>query len=155
MLVSLLPFELDVSELVFDVVFDWLEVLQVPGEFLDFVSQAVDFLRVDRLGFDKFVLLFTFFFHLFFEFGELCVKDFVDAFLEFFQFFFEIHMEIGSTVGQLMITFDLLLSNVKTIYEIFTFCQRKEFLKFLEEFFINLRFFVHDIFFTEVNLLED
>lgn len=116
MLVSLLSFELDVSELVFDVVFDWLEVLQVSGEFLDFVSQTVDFLRVDRLGFDKFMLLFTFLFHFFFEFGEVCGKDFVDAFLEFSQFFIDIHMEIGSAVGQLMITFDLLLSNVNHIH---------------------------------------
>ena len=84
MLMSLLPFELDVSEFVFDVVFDWFEVLQVPGEFLDFVSQAVDFLRVDRFGFDEFVLLLAFFFHLFFEFSEVSANDFVDAFFEFF-----------------------------------------------------------------------
>lgn len=116
MLNSLLPFELDISELVFDVVFDWFEVLQVPGYFLDFISKTVDFLSVFWFGSDKFKLLLIFFFHFFLEFIEICIEDLIDAFLQFFQLIFEIYMEIGPVIGYLMFAFNLLFTNVDSIH---------------------------------------
>ena len=116
MLNSLLPFELDISELVFDVIFDWFEILQVPGYFLDFISQTIDFLSVFRFSSDKFELLLIFFFHFFFEFSKVCIEDLIDAFLQFFQLIFEIYMEIGPVIGYLMVTFNLLFTNVDSIH---------------------------------------
>lgn len=116
MLNSLPPFELDISELVLNIVFDWLEVLQVPGYFLDFISQTIDFVCVFWFSSDKFKLLFTFFFHFFFEFSEVCIEDLIDAFLQFFQLIFEIYMEIGPVIGYLMFAFNLLFTNVDNIH---------------------------------------
>lgn len=117
MLNSLLPFELDISELVLNIVFDWFEILQVPGYFLDFISQTVDFLSVFRFSSDKFELLLIFFFHFFFEFSKVCIEDLIDAFLQFFQFIFEGETGSGKStqLPQILCEYYKLFENPKAL----------------------------------------